>query len=69
MSYSGKGGGGLNDGGGGDAEQDTESKYERLYEEDLDPFKEFDSRECWLVVRLNSFLFLFFSVHVFVPSS
>eukprot|EP00903_Cladosiphon_okamuranus_P006725 g6562.t1 len=43
MTYGGKGGG-LNDGG-GDAERDTESKYERLYEEDLDPFKEFDSQE------------------------
>lgn len=46
MSYGGKGGGvSLEDGGGGHAERDTEKKYEMLYEADLDPFKEFDSRE------------------------
>lgn len=44
MSYGGKGGG-LDDGG-GDGERGTESKYEKLYEADLDPFKEFDFREC-----------------------
>lgn len=50
MSYGGKGqgmeGGGLG-GGVGDsaAERSTESKYSKLYEEDLDPFREFDSRE------------------------
>lgn len=43
MSYGGKGGG--LDGGGGDAERATEAKYEKLYEDDLDPFKEFDSRK------------------------
>ncbi|CAN0188592.1 unnamed protein product, partial [Ectocarpus sp. 8 AP-2014] len=49
MSYGGKGGGGGGGGGledaGGDGERETESKYERLYEADLDPFKEFDSQE------------------------
>lgn len=52
MSYGGKGGG--LEGGGGDGERETESKYEGLYEADLDPFKEFDSRECgcWLYLRL-----------------
>lgn len=49
MSYGGKGGGGSvedgNAGGGGDAERDTEKKYEMLYEAELDPFKEFDSRK------------------------
>lgn len=60
MSYGGKGGGGLGDGG-GDGERDTESKYERLYEADLDPFKEFDSRECgWLVGLLVSCVFVLF---------
>ncbi|CAM9495794.1 unnamed protein product [Ectocarpus sp. 6 AP-2014] len=47
MSYGGKGGGGgggLEDAG-GDGERETERKYERLYEADLDPFKEFDSQE------------------------
>ncbi|CAM9685048.1 unnamed protein product [Scytosiphon promiscuus] len=48
MSYGGKGGGvGLEDGGGGagNAERETEKKYEMLYEAELDPFKEFDSQE------------------------
>lgn len=42
MSYGSKGGGGLK---GEEAERITESKYERIYEDGLDPFKEFDSRE------------------------
>ncbi|CAM9923058.1 unnamed protein product, partial [Ectocarpus sp. 4 AP-2014] len=45
MSYGGKGGGGGSEDAGGDGERETESKYERLYEADLDPFKEFDSRK------------------------
>ncbi|CAM9488014.1 unnamed protein product [Ectocarpus sp. 12 AP-2014] len=45
MSYGGKGGGGGLEDAGGDGERETEGKYERLYEADLDPFKEFDSQE------------------------
>ena len=46
MSYGGKGGRFEEEGGGsGSAERATEGKYEQLYENELDPFKEFDSRE------------------------
>lgn len=46
MSYGGKGGRSEEEGGGGGgAERATESKYEQMYENELDPFKEFDSRE------------------------
>lgn len=55
MSYGGKGGG--LEGAGGDGEQETESKYREVYEADLDPFKEFDSRKC-----TAAFVFFFFSV-------
>lgn len=44
MNYGDKGSG--SDGAAGTAaEQLTESKYRQLYEEDMDPFKEFDSRK------------------------
>ena len=43
MSYGGKGGRSEEESGG--AERATESKYEKMYEDELDPFKEFDSRE------------------------
>lgn len=48
MSYGDKGSGsdGAGSGAGAEAEQLTESKYRQLYEEDMDPFKEFDSRMC-----------------------
>lgn len=54
MSYGGKGGGGggLEDPG-GDGERETESKYERLYEAGLDPFKEFDSRKSCVHVYIH----------------
>lgn len=58
MSYGGKGG--RLDDGGGDGEGDTESKYERLYEEDLDPFKEFDSREWYPYLVVIVFIVTFF---------
>ncbi|CAM9491018.1 unnamed protein product, partial [Sphacelaria rigidula] len=47
MSYGDKGSGsdGAGSGAGAEAEQLTESKYRQLYEEDMDPFKEFDSQE------------------------
>lgn len=55
MSYGGKGGG--VEGGGADGEWETESKYEKLYEADLDPFKEFDSRKlCCLDASLVQLL-------------
>lgn len=56
MSYGGKGGGGGLEDAGGDGERETESKYERLYEADLDPFKEFDSRKSYLHPRLSRYL-------------
>lgn len=46
MSYGGKiGRSGEESGAGGGAERATETKYEQMYENELDPFKEFDSRE------------------------
>ncbi|CAM9291027.1 unnamed protein product [Laminaria digitata] len=47
MSYGGKGGRSEEESGGGSggAERATESKYEQMYENELDPFKEFDSRK------------------------
>lgn len=46
MSYGGKGGRSEEESGGsGSAERATEGKYEQMYENELDPFKEFDSRE------------------------
>ena len=63
MSYGGKAGG-LGDGGGGGGgggERDTESKYEQLYEADLDPFKEFDSRECFTCMRTSTYVLCFVS--------
>lgn len=44
MSYGGKSGRSVEESGGG-AERATETKYEQMYENELDPFKEFDSRE------------------------
>ena len=51
MSYGGKGGRSEEESGG--AERATESKYEKMYEDELDPFKEFDSRELAFFFRTD----------------